>query len=77
MQTQLEGQFSMAGKFRDTQSDFPLNECEFVFENRTVRLAYQGSCTEALDQYFKAGRCTEDEVANVLTIKEKNLRKTG
>ena len=67
----------MAAKFRDTQSDFPLNECEFVFEDRTIRVAYQGSCTEALDQLYKAGRCTQEEVANILTMKEKNLRKTG
>lgn len=67
----------MAAKFRDTQSQFPLNLCTFTFDERTAQLVYQGSCTEALDQYYKAGRCTEHEVANVLTIEEKNLRNAG
>lgn len=67
----------MSNNFGDSQAGFPLNECTFVFENRIVRVAYAGSCMEALDQYYKAGRCTQEEVANILEIKEKNLREAS
>lgn len=67
----------MSSKFGNSQSEFPLNECTFVFESRTVRVSYAGPCMEALDQYYKAGRCTQEEIANILEIKERDLRKSA
>lgn len=65
------------GKFGNSQKDYPLNECTFVFENRTVKVAYAGSCIEALEQYHRIGRCSQEEIANILEIKEKNLREAS
>lgn len=67
----------MAPKFGNSQDKFPLNECTFEFPTRTVRVAYAGPCTVALDQYYKAGRCTKEEIENISEIKEKNLREAS
>jgi hypothetical protein len=67
----------MVAKFGNSQEAFPFNQCTFVFKDRTVRVAYAGTCVQALDQYYKSGLCTQDEVANILEIKEKNLRKAS
>jgi hypothetical protein len=67
----------MSSKFGNSQSEFPFNECTFVFENRIARVAYAGPCTVALEQYYKNGYCTQEEVANILEIKEKNLREAS
>lgn len=66
----------MTKKFGDSQKDVPLNQCEFKFSGRTVTVAYQGSCVDALRQLHKSGRCSEEEVANVVEIKEKSIRRS-
>lgn len=63
--------------FYDSQRGIPLNECQFVFESRTVTVAYQGTCKEALEQLYKSKRCTEEEISNIVEIKEKDLRKAA
>lgn len=59
---------------KSSQAGHPLMECEFVFENRSVKVAYNGNCYEALEQLFRVGRCTKEEIANILEIREKDLR---
>ena len=64
-------------QFDSSQSDIPLNKCQFIFEGRSVTVAYQGTCDQALVQLYKSGRCTQEEIANILEIKEWDLRKTA
>lgn len=59
---------------KNSQADHPLMECEFVFTTRSVKVAYNGTCYEALEQLFKCGKCTQDEIANIMEIKERDLR---
>lgn len=65
----------MAGKFGNSQAGFPFNQCEFVFVDRSVTVAYAGTCGQALDQLYKCGRCTKEEIANIVEIRERNLRR--
>ena len=64
-------------QFGSSQDSIPLTKCEFVFTDRTITVAYQGSCDEALTQLYKSGKCTQDDIANIQEIKEWDLRMTG
>jgi hypothetical protein len=61
--------------FGNSQAGFPFNKCEIVFQDRIVTVAYAGPCSEALDQLYKCGRCTEEEIANMIEMREIDLRR--